>query len=96
MAVFQHGSGAHDQDFGPSSESRLVAQLPGMVQQKFDKKTMVLVFMVVILALVFWILRIAGKFAKELAREESCVGTIMEEVPAPPLFVAPPRESVSA
>ena len=42
----------NDQEFGPSSESRLVVQLPGMAQQKFDGETVVLVFMVVILALV--------------------------------------------
>ena len=40
-------AGLNDQEFGSSSESRLVAQLPGMVQQKFDSETMVLVFMVV-------------------------------------------------
>ena len=34
-------------------------------------------------------LKIAGKFAKELVREEFSLETVMEEVPAPPLFVAP-------
>ena len=57
--------------------------------RKFDSETVVLVFMVEILALVFWMLRIARKFVKELVREEFCDEVIMEEVPASPLYVAP-------
>ena len=67
----------NDQEFGSSSESRWIAHVPGMVPgmvqekfEKFDKEVLALVFMVVILALVSWMLKIAGKFVKELAREE--------------------------
>ena len=79
----------NDQEFGSSSEIRLVVHFPGNVQPQFDKEIVVFMFMVVILALVFWMLRIAGKFVRELVREEFSEEVVMEEVPAPPLFVAP-------
>ena len=86
----------NDQEFGSSSESRWTAQftgiVPGIVQQKFEKfdtSVLALMFMVVTLALVFWMLRIAGRLVLELSQEEYYQEVVEEENPAPPLFVAP-------
>ena len=86
----------NDQEFGSSSESRWTAQftgiVPGMMQQKFEKfdtRVLALMFMVVILALVFWMLRIAGRLVLELSQEEHYQEVVEEQNPAPPLFVAP-------